>query len=194
LLPEPIPSEEPTTWPEQGLDKLILESPQFKRTISDAAKTHRAMWRGIIPADDTRKTPIPYESPKPIAYLPDIKRPEASVDFILVKNDSANPDYKKTAPITNRSDLLKALGLNTLEGSELEKEVLEVPQENPGEKKQEMPVQEGKINYDPKDCKRDNVDGKIIRCKEAPNKYQECMRANHIFKTWQCCKPDNHVN
>ncbi len=200
-LAEPIPSEEPTTLPEQDyLNKLMLESPEFKKTISDAAKTHRAMWRGIIPVDDTRKTLIPYESPKPIAYLPEITTAKPAPSSAPVAESKENysapqaPNGKRYAPpFTNSSDLLKALRVNGSEGiSELEKGILEVSHDSGGDEIA-VPPQVGKrfVDYDPKDCIRDPIDDMIIRCKEAPNKYQECARANRRFKTWQCCKPDN---
>jgi hypothetical protein len=47
------------------------------------------------------------------------------------------------------------------------------------------------IAFGPSYCKlRDGLDERIIRCKEAPEKYAQCPNANRIFKSHQCCKPD----
>lgn len=201
LLPEPIPAEEPKDLPEQGyFTKLMIESPELRKWASDAVSAARKMWRGIIPADDARKTPIPYESPKPASYLPDL----ATVKAAATPADKPKPEYsaapatngkRHAPPITSQTDLLKALGYTEGLG-ELEK-TLEEPEKNSAEKKEEIPsVQEGKklINYDPRECRRDPVNPQIIRCLESANKYQECARQNPVFKTWQCCKPGGYVN
>ena len=211
LLSEPIPAEEPTTMPEQDyLDKLMLES-EFKSTISDATKTLRGLWRGIIPVDDTRKTPIPYQSPKPIAYLSDI-----NIDSVISKLADADekrkayampsqPDYdKKPAPMTNIFQLKKALGLDDsapenlgsedLDPDDLESAVFKALPKNPGEIKESVPTQgvESLINYDKTKCRRDPINETLIRCLESPNKYNTCAYQHKRFKNerWQCCTPD----
>jgi hypothetical protein len=126
-LPEPIPAEEPRNMPEQDYStKLMLESPEFQKKISDATKAGRELWQGILGNYETDIEPpkniIPDEPDNVIGYLPAIKI----------------NDKKPVVKITNQADLLKALGVNTAESlGGLENQALPVA-------KEEAPVIEAK--------------------------------------------------
>jgi hypothetical protein len=142
----------------------LLNHSDYLAEIHKKTETIIKQWQGTTEDQytDQPKNIIPDEPDDVIGYLPEIPTVKVS-------------EKKPVVPITNQSDLLKALGVNPLESiGELEKKVL------PFEKK-DAPVKEVKPKeYD--ECEREPVPGSnVILCK-MPKRYNGCEYKGEAFK------------
>lgn len=178
---------DPLNFGQEKLEKFldyyddVLKSSDYKKTISGATNAIKETWQGILGdyETDQPKTIISDEPDDVVGYLPAIPAVKVS-------------EKKPVVPITNQSDLLKALGLNPLESlGELEIKVSDKPNNSVEEVK---PLAKPK-EYD--ECKREPVPGSSIYLCKMPDRYQCCEYKGEAFKNpkWAStprCNLDNY--
>jgi hypothetical protein len=178
--------------PEQEyLDQLMRQPDngqkgKYTEAEAKAINIFRETWQGTWGdyETDQPKAIIPDEPDDVIGYLPNIKI----------------NDKKPVVPITNQSDLLKALGLYPIEGlgeprSDLLKALGVNPLESLGElekkvsgnpvEKKDAPIEGAKPLAKPKEydeCKREPVPGSSIYLCKMPDRYQCCEYKGEAFK------------